>query len=106
MSHFTENYAVGKVGEKGKIDVKTDRQQLELDNKLDRKPNIFTSQWVHEQEFRVERREIAIYHKDLAVLPIPLCIHGWLGRSTREHFSHPVAPSNIHVVHILAVEVG
>ena len=81
-------------------------EQLELENKLNRKSNIFTSRWEHERESRVVKGEIGIYHKDSDALLIPLCIHGWSGRNTRERFSHPGAPSNIHAFHTLAVKVG
>lgn len=46
-----------------------------------------------------------IYHKHSTASLIPLCIHGWLGRNTRGHFSHPVGSSNIHASHIVAVQV-
>lgn len=35
---------------------------------------------------------------------IPRCIHGWLGRNTRERYSHPVGSNSIHVPHILPVQ--
>lgn len=89
-------------------DRQTDRRNVEqLENKLNREPNIFSSQWVFEFKSRVEgERQMGIYQKNPAPPLIPLCIHGWLRRNTKAHFSHPVAPSNIHVVHIFAVKVG
>lgn len=49
---------------------------------------------------------MGIYRKGSAAPLIPLCIHGWLRRNTRERFSRPVGSSNIHVSHIAAVRVG
>lgn len=35
---------------------------------------------------------------------IPPCIHGWLGRNTRERYSHPVGSNSIHAPHISPVQ--
>lgn len=114
MSYFTGKHASGKVSIKRKAmwGRQTGRQtgwrnaeQLELENKLNRKPYDSTSQRPHERECRAQREEMGIYRKDLAPPLIALCIHGWLRRNTREHFSRPVGSSSIHAAHILAVGV-
>lgn len=50
--------------------------------------------------------EMGNYRMDLVAPLIPLCIHGWWGRNTREHFSRPAGSSNIHAAHIVAVCEG
>lgn len=106
MSYFTENRASGKVNEKGGKQCEKDRQ-VEVpwsswDWKM-RGSQIF-SLVCECTSGRAGCRE-GIYHKHSAASLIPLCIHGWSGRNTRGHFSHPVGSSNIHASHIVAVQV-
>lgn len=59
------------------------------------------STWLWIKEYRGGLR---FYHKNLVSPVIPQYIHSWLGRNTREHYSHPVDSNNSHVPDISPVK--